>query len=294
MHCSLFDAGEMRPAVLNDSGDTPVRGMSSACSNCGKHGHFFRECHEPITSLGIIAFRRLTSPPRVQWLLIRRRDSLGFIELMRGKYELRDEAGIQALVDQTTLPERVRLLTQTFQELWRELWNGAASRRYLAEYEQAKAKFDVLRGAGGSAGVGTGAGRRSLADYCEASTTRWMEPEWGFPKGRRSSTETDIGCALRETTEETGVTAAALRVLSTGGFTPLLEEFTGSNGVSYRHKYWIAEAPASLEVRLDPANADQRREVGDVRWCSMEEALALIRPYNAEKRAVLMRATAFV
>jgi 8-oxo-dGTP pyrophosphatase MutT (NUDIX family) len=281
--------------------------MSSACSNCGRHGHFFRECHEPITSLGIIAFRRLTLPPRVQWLLIRRRDSLGFIEIMRGKYELRDEAGIQALVDQTTLPERVRLLTQTFQDLWRELWNGAASRRYLAEYEQAKAKFDVLRGAGGltlaevsrpnygiaAAGAGA-AGRRSLADYCEASSTRWMEPEWGFPKGRRSSTETDIGCALRETTEETGVPAAALRVLSTGGSTPLLEEFTGSNGVSYRHKYWLAEAPASLEVRLDPSNADQRREVGDVRWCSMEEALALIRPYNAEKRAVLMRALSLV
>jgi 8-oxo-dGTP pyrophosphatase MutT (NUDIX family) len=262
--------------------------MSSACSNCGKHGHFFRECHEPITSLGIIAFRRPTGPPQVQWLLIRRRDSLGFIELMRGKYELRDDAGIQSLVDQTTLSERVRLLTQGFSDLWRELWNGAASRRYLAEYEQAKAKFEVLRGAG------SGAGRRSLAEHCEVSTTRWMEPDWGFPKGRRGSTESEITCALRETTEETGVPAAALRVLSTGGCAPLLEEFTGSNGVSYRHKYWLAEASATLEVRLDPSNADQRREVGDVRWCSTEEALTLIRPYNAEKRAVLMRATAFV
>jgi 8-oxo-dGTP pyrophosphatase MutT (NUDIX family) len=207
---------------------------------------------------------------------------------MRGKYELRDEAGLQSLVDQTTLSERVRLLTQSFPELWRELWNGVASRRYLAEYEQAKAKFEVIRGTGGTGG----AGRRTLAEYCEASTTRWMEPEWGFPKGRRSSTETDIACALRETEEEAGVPAAALRVLAT--VPPLLEEFRGSNGVCYRHKYWLAEAPPTLEVHLDPANADQRREIGDVRWCSMEEALALIRPYNAEKRAVLMRATAFI
>ena len=229
----------------------------------------------------------------IQWLLIRRRDSLGFIEIMRGKYELRDETGLQSLVDQTTQPERVRLLTLSFPELWRELWNGVASRRYLAEYEQAKAKFDVLRGAGGT--------RRNLSEYCEAATTCWMEPEWGFPKGRRSSTETDIGCALRETTEEAGVPAAALRVLpaqdtsSTPRYAdPLLEEFTGSNGVCYRHKYWLAEAPANLEVRLDPANADQRREIGDVRWCSMEEALTLIRPYNAEKRAVLVRASMLV
>jgi 8-oxo-dGTP pyrophosphatase MutT (NUDIX family) len=220
--------------------------------------------------------------------MIRRRDSLGFIELMRGKYELRDEAGIQLLVDQTTLSERVRLLTQSFTELWHELWNGVASRRYLAEYEQAKAKFEVLRGSTVVAGGTGGGGRRTLADYCEASTTRWMEPEWGFPKGRRSSSETDIACALRETEEEAGIPPAALRVVA--GQEPLLEEFRGSNNICYRHRYWLAEAPATLEVRMDPTNADQRREVGDVRWCSTEEALALIRPYNVEKRAVLMRA----
>ena len=297
MHYPLMCVAEMRPGLLNDSDDISVRGMSSVCSNCGRHGHFFRECREPITSLGIIAFRRVpqtaaAAPPRIEWLLIRRRDSLGFIELMRGKYELRDEAGIQSLIDQTTLSERVRLLTQSFPELWRELWNGVASRRYLAEYEQARAKFDVLRGATVTAAGTGGTPRRTLASYCEASTTHWMEPEWGFPKGRRSSTETDIACALRETEEEAGVSGSVLRVLA--GRDPLLEEFTGSNGVCYRHKYWLAEAPATLVVRLDPANADQRREVGDVRWCSTEEALTLIRPYNAEKRAVLMRAVALV
>jgi len=252
--------------------------MSSACSNCGKAGHFFRECREPITSLGILAFRQ---PPEasVQWLLIRRRVSIGFIEIMRGKYEIRDTACIQALIDQATVAEREMLQTRIFAELWRDLWNGPASRRYQAEYEQSKAKFDVLR----SRGI--------LATMCKASTTAWMEPEWGFPKGRRSSTESELACALRETYEEAGVARRDLRVLDGP---PLMEEYRGSNGICYRHRYWLAEAPAALEVRMDAANIDQRREISDVRWCSMDEALALIRPYNTEKKDVLAAAAAIL
>jgi hypothetical protein len=73
-----------------------------------------------------------------------------------------------------------------------------------------------------------------------------------------------------------------------------MEEFTGSNGVCYRHRYWIAEAPSTLDVRMDPANINQRREVGDVRWCKYDTALKLIRPYNIEKRAVLANANLLV
>jgi 8-oxo-dGTP pyrophosphatase MutT (NUDIX family) len=248
--------------------------MSSACSNCGKAGHFFRECREPITSLGILAFRRKEAG--TEWLLIRRRVSIGFIEIMRGKYELRDVPGIQTLVDQATIDERQMLVSMGFADLWRDLWNGPASRRYQAEYDQSKAKFDVLR----SRGV--------LASCCEASVTAWTEPEWGFPKGRRSSTETELACALRETLEETGVRKSELRILPGP---PLLEEYSGSNGIRYRHRYWLAEAPATLEVRMDETNVDQRREISDVRWCSLNAAQALIRPYNAEKRAVLETAS---
>jgi 8-oxo-dGTP pyrophosphatase MutT (NUDIX family) len=245
--------------------------MSSVCSNCGKPGHFFRECREPITSLGILAFRH-GSAEAVEWLLIRRRVSIGFIEIMRGKYELRDLSGIQVLVDQATVQERQQLLSKPFADLWYELWNGPASRRYHQEYEQAKAKFEVLRIRG------------TLAQLVAASTTSWTEPEWGFPKGRRSSAESELNCALRETWEEAGVRRHDLRVVDA---TPLLEEYRGSNGICYRHRYWLAEAPPTLEVSMDPSNVDQRREVSAVRWCSFEEAMERIRPYNVEKRAVL-------
>lgn len=258
------------------------------CSNCGRPGHFFRECSEPITSLGIIPFRLNRVGTRVEWLLIRRRDSLGFIEIMRGKYE--GAAALQSLIDQTTLTERERLKTTAFPDLWRELWNGPASRRYHAEYEQAKVKFDSLRARTSSAAIAVNLSILEAA--CAASTTSWTEPEWGFPKGRRSSTETELACALRETYEEAGIHKRDLTIVNERE--PLMEEFRGSNGISYRHRYWLAQVGPGLVVRLDPENVDQVREVGDVRWCSTEEALTLIRPYNVEKRAVLQRAAALV
>jgi 8-oxo-dGTP pyrophosphatase MutT (NUDIX family) len=128
-----------------------------------------------------------------------------------------------------------------------------------------------------------------LATVIKSSTTAWTEPEWGFPKGRRSSSETEIACALRETYEEAGVRKQDLRVLAGE---PLMEEYKGSNGICYRHRYWLAEAPATLEVHMDESNVDQRREISDVRWCALAEALSLIRPYNKEKRDVLEMAVA--
>lgn len=253
------------------------------CSNCGRPGHFFRECGEPITSLGIIPFRLNRDRVKTEWLLIRRRDSLGFIEIMRGKYD--GTAALQSLIDQTTLTERERLKVTGFSDLWRELWNGPASRRYHAEYEQAKTKFESLRSR-------TASSISLLEAACAASTTSWTEPEWGFPKGRRSSTETELACALRETYEEAGIHKRDLTIMNERE--PLMEEFRGSNGISYRHRYWLAQVDIALVVRLDPENVDQVREVGDVRWCSTEEALALIRPYNVEKRAVLQRAATLV
>ncbi len=107
------------------------------CTNCGGYGHSFRQCIAPVTSHGVIVFRVTESwnPARViaenesaitgfenagqiQFLLIQRRDSLGFVELMRGKYQLDDYDYITTQLKGMTKIERERFSTLTFTELW--------------------------------------------------------------------------------------------------------------------------------------------------------------------------------
>ena len=56
------------------------------CNNCGKCGHLYHHCKLPITSIGIVVFRVNNKIP--EFLMIRRKDSLGHIDFMRGKYSL--------------------------------------------------------------------------------------------------------------------------------------------------------------------------------------------------------------
>jgi hypothetical protein len=107
------------------------------CSNCNKLGHYFRECKEPITSYGIIAYRikqpitcsepavlnGLTQPDtingldgkNIEFLLIQRKDTLGYVEFMRGKYNVSNVDYIQTLFHQMTHTELERIEKYNFE-----------------------------------------------------------------------------------------------------------------------------------------------------------------------------------
>ena len=112
------------------------------CNNCGKQGHLFNQCTKPITSLGVIAFKKENNITK--YLLICRKDSLGYIDFLRGKYPLYDKVYISRLIYEMTNKEKEKLLTKTFEELWRELWGGYAGLNYRNENRSSKEKFEQI------------------------------------------------------------------------------------------------------------------------------------------------------
>lgn len=251
------------------------------CVNCRKPGHTFRDCKEPTSSYGIIAVSMKESK-EPQYLLIRRRDSLGYVDFMRGKYSLSNRPYIETLLNSMSKEELGRLITQPFDDLWARLWNFQNTRQFRLEHESAKRTFETFRTTGDISG-------KTLSRYIAEVSTDWSEPEWGFPKGRRSPHESELACALREFTEETGVASKHVRIME---HPVQLEEYTGSNNIRYKHVYYIAQCNESVEVHV--GNRVQTREVGDIGWFPFEEAVAKIRPSNPEKRALLERVNVLI
>lgn len=244
------------------------------CVNCGKRGHSFRDCKEPTASFGIIATQKRDE---LYYLLIRRRDSLGYVDFLRGKYSLTDRSYIETLLHQMTTEERNRLLTTPFDKLWTNLWNGQKTRQFRNEHDAAKRTFETLKTTGDVEG-------RQLAKYIADAPTKWSEPEWGFPKGRKCQHESDKSCAIREFCEETGLSNKDLELFD---MSPETEEYKGTNGIHYKHTYFIGSCQSGVSV--NPSNHVQMREVGGIGWFPFHEAYLLIRESNPEKRAVLGR-----
>lgn len=247
------------------------------CNNCGKMGHAFHQCKHPITSTGIIAFRKSKNSSKLEYLMICRKDTLGFVDFMRGKYPIHCKRYLMNIINEMTLTEKKKLLTSTFNILWNELWGSNIGIQYRGEEKISKAKFNILK----NEGVIYGSNKYTLQSLIEESTTQWTEPEWGFPKGRRNYQEKDLHCALREFEEETGYPKTSLKIIQ--NLNPFEEIFTGSNYKSYKHRYYIAYMDA-INTKLKPY---QQTEVSKVEWQEYDKVLSSIRPYNIEKQIII-------
>ena len=113
------------------------------CGNCGKYGHVYRKCLAPIISYGIIIFKKIDN--KLKYLLVQRKDTLGFVEFMRGKYNLENINYIIKLFKIMTLDERIEIISNDFDTIWNKLWMNQDNKQYHNEYETSKKKFNLLK-----------------------------------------------------------------------------------------------------------------------------------------------------
>ena len=270
------------------------------CLNCNKSGHLYRECSHPLTSFGVLLCRYDEADATLQYLMICRRHTFGYIECVRTCYNVADRDYVKQLLSEMTITERRKIDTFDFKELWLDVWQKRSS-VYSREYKVARQKFARLRGSNMF---------RTLLRTMPASV--WEVPEWGFPKGKRNFQESARQCAFREMEEETGIGCNRFTQLSAPGVLPpyVVEKFQGTDGKLYRHVYYICQhapvvetATAAATTTAIDANANATaekkgtvpaeiyhhphvstfREVSDIAWMTYDDCMRNIRFYNVGK-----------
>jgi ADP-ribose pyrophosphatase YjhB (NUDIX family) len=289
------------------------------CNNCGKYGHTYKKCFDPITSYGIICFKitnkklynflmlKYKFPLEMKqlknicinkyiekniscnnkkdldifnnkvskdtnYLMVRRKHTFNYIYIIRGLYELDLESLIKN-INLMTHEEYYKINNYKFEDLWLDIWGSEIKPCEIMTYQKAEEQFNFLKS-------------YILPQIIHKINISYNYPEWGFPKGRKNETETNLDCAKREFTEETGLTDNDFIILDR--LYPLTENIIGSNGVSYRYIYYIGLLNCDIESnKIKNGSIDNNLEIGDIGLYNVYDIDNVIRDYNSDRKNLI-------
>jgi len=258
------------------------------CNNCGQTNHYYRECKYPITSYGVVCYKR--DHDQLKYLIVRRRNSLSYVEFLRGRYKITNIQFLLVLFKNMTIDERNLIKTGNFEMLWSDLWlnNRHGNRDHRSEFHKGKKKYDDLT-------KGIYLEDKSFINIehlLNSTESKYTVPEWSFPKGRRNAHESDNECANREFVEESNYLRDDYKMIESDTFE---EEHLGSNNISYKTVYYLAEFMSKdKEATLNKNNKIQLNEIGDIGWYTYQEMLGIFRSYHTEKIELIKQISKFL
>ena len=207
----------------------------------------------------------------ITFLMVQRKNSLGYIEFIRGKYNLSNLSSVINLFEQMIEAEIRDILNNDYHTLWLNLWQNDVNNEFKKnvvlsnEYKKSKEKFNTLK--------------NCYINIILNSKPHFNFNEWGFPKGRRKPYESDLACGIREFEEETKQTEHTYQIID--NCIPIRENLVGTNDIFYIHNYYLANLKSNnLNFNITDDNI---KEIGDIKLFNVNECLKLIKPYHYNK-----------
>lgn len=257
----------------------------------------------PITSYGIILYRKLKHDHPVQLLYIWPKYSVNFLSFIKADYINSDEMIIvpmlQQMISRMSIDEQKLLGRVTnFADLCKKahLYGNLKSSNFLRAQ---KHYYKLVRGVTFPftyQNQNLSECRRvnydgrvlpikmlNLSTLLLRNKSEFRDIELGFPKGRKNSGgESEINCALREFEEETHINRSSITLVPNARFE---ENYRGSDNKNYRSVFFLARenCPTSNQVTRPIRN----HEVEMTQWMPLDEAMVHIRPYHEEKRHII-------
>lgn len=244
-------------------------------------------------SFGLACCRFNPDNHKVEILMIKKRYTYAFFEFVFGRYNKSDESKIRNIFDRMTFQEKRDILKMNFDILWKRLlinipnppdgiqkhkqrkvrinngWTHYMKNNGFDQtdssdwncYNRKKNKFNKL-----------------IADhgkqlYKLINNTQTKEPLWEIPKGRPIHGELPLNTAIREFTEETGVTSDKYYMCQ--DIKPIFYSYH-KNRCDYRIGYYVVIAKKNnWTPRINFTSYEQSIEVDNIKWVPEDEIAIL-------------------
>jgi 8-oxo-dGTP pyrophosphatase MutT (NUDIX family) len=225
------------------------------------------------TSYGIALCRYNTAHNnRTEVLMVKKRYTYQFFSFVFGYYKKYNGKYLKYLFDNMTFGEKIDILSMKFSSMWYRLWFCDPEKQYSLKttygdhasnnlncYFRKKAKFDTvfIRDQGSRL-------KRLINNSSNATVP------WEIPKGGISACETELDCAMREFTEETGVRPDKYTIIWN---IPPVTVSHKDNNVVYRSVYYVAflNKNVTWDPKVSFKTTNQLTEVEEVHWVSLQE-----------------------
>jgi len=226
-------------------------------------------------SYGVILIK-IEKEKNKEILMINRKNSLCYIDFIRGKYRLNNINYINKLISRMSEEEIQNIKINNFEYLWKSLWNITEDNyKNKKEYIISNNKFNKFKNE---------LNMDNLKGYSDS--------EWEIPKGKKMKHETNKEAACRELEEETNIKSSDYELIH--NIIPLTETFKGENNINYTNIYYFGICNNDSNIFINIENNEQINEVKDVQFLNKENAINKIRDYNISKKNIIMDTFDFI
>lgn len=195
----------------------------------------------------------------IKFLLITKKHSYAFIDILLCKYNVKYPEYIQHLITKLTQSELYLLQTQPYKKLLKRV---KLTNITYTSFLSMKKKFDTIL---------------PLINQCKF--TKYTVPEWEIPKGKKEQNETELECAIREFQEETNIKPEQLTIFK--NIKPMVEIFSGSDNRKYIYTYYYALFNKEYNDNTSSP------EASSINFYNLNSCLNNIRPYNTKRKKIL-------
>lgn len=209
------------------------------------------------------------------YIVIQRKDSCSYNDILRGRYKdhNRDKL-LEIYISEISCTEKKKLETMSFKELFDDLFLNHDCYFYKNDFQFCEKKWNK--------------NREKIIQLLNEKVNHIPISEIEFPKGKLNKGESPTNGAKREFFEECGLPSDILN-LDENKYVD--EIFIGTNGVTYNHRYFLADIQVDNLKEADIQFLEkQLYEVVNVGFFTKDTILSILRDYDIEKKKMFLQA----